>query len=134
MSKNLKLGLAILIFSSAAAGGNVLYQVHDKNPSELAKASINWPSVSGIVNRSELEFHRDEIGADRKTDLRIFVTYEYVVEDRLYRNDVVRFDQGKLPGVRKELLVSAYSAGQRVNVFYNPDDPDQSVLVRGSYE
>ncbi|MDJ0699185.1 MAG: DUF3592 domain-containing protein [Woeseiaceae bacterium] len=134
MNRNLRTILAIVASGVFAAGGNVLYQRYDRDLTELARASTDWPSVPGLVNHSELEFQRKNTGAGKKTDYRVEIVYEYVVDDQLYRNNVVRFDQGELTSKRKELLVSSYPVGRRVEVFYNPDDPDQSVLVRGSYE
>jgi hypothetical protein len=130
VNRHLRTTLTILVLIAMAAGGNFLYQRQDRDPDELSRASVDWLSVPGLVTRSELVFRRSETDANRKTD--VDVTYEYVVGDKVYRNDIVRFDQGELPGSRKELLVSSYPAGRRVEVFYNPDDPDQSVLMRGS--
>ncbi len=134
MNRNLKTMLAIVASGTIAAGGNLIYQRYDRDLTELARASSDWPSVPGLVNHSELEYRRKNVGAAKRTDYRVEVVYEYVVDDQLYRNDVVRFDQSNLTSKRKELLVSSYPVGRRVEVFYNPDDPDQSVLVRGSYE
>lgn len=134
MNRNFKSILAIVALGVIAAAGNVLYQRYDRDLNELSRASIDWPSVPGLVNRSELEFHRNNVGTGKKTNYRVEIIYEYVVDDQLYRNDVVRFDQGELSTESKQLLVSTYPVGRRVEVFYDPDDPGQSVLVRGPYK
>lgn len=129
----MKTALTVVMLGALAVGGNLVYQHYANNMTALAQASMEWPSVSGLVTRSNLEFHRNEIGTGPKTEYRVEVTFEYVVGDQVYRNDMVRFDQGQLGNDQKKLLVSAHPVGKRVDVFYNPDDPDQSVLVPGSF-
>lgn len=133
MNRNLRTTLTILALGAAAASGNLLYQRYHANLDELSRDSNDWPSVPGLVTRSGLESHRNHVGARKRTEFDVDVSYEYVVGDTVYRNDVVRFDQGELSTNRKELLVSSYPVGRRVEVFYDPDEPDQSVLVRGPY-
>jgi hypothetical protein len=133
MNRNPGKILAILALAAVVAGGNVIYQRYDTNLHELSRASSDWPAVRGLVTVSNLEFRRNNAGAANGTEFDVDVTYEYAVDERVYRNDVVRFDQDELTNDRKELLVSAYPVGRRVDVFYDPDDPDRSVLVRGSY-
>lgn len=134
MGKNSKALLAIAAIVALATAGNALYQRYDSHQRDLSRASALWPSVSGLITHSGLEARRSNTRSDKSTDFVVEVTYEYVVDNQLYRNDVVRFDQASLPNDRKELLVGAYPVGKRVDVFYNPDNPDQSVLVRGSYK
>ena len=131
MNRNLKTTLTVIALGALAAGGNVVYQRYDRNLQALSRASIDWPSVQGLVTHSALLLRNNKIGTGRKTDYVVDVAYEYVVGDKVYRNDIVRFDQGQMPGSRKERLVSAYPVGRRVEVFYDPDDPDQSVLLPG---
>jgi hypothetical protein len=132
-SKSKKL-LTVVALLAVGVAGNLFYQRHDSQLRDVARTSVDWPSVSGMVTHSELEAQRSPVAGDKKIDFDIKVFYEYVIDNHLYRNDVVRFDQWRLSNNRKELLVSTYPVGKRVEVFYNPDDPDQAVLVRGSYD
>lgn len=122
-----------MLLGAVSAAGYYFYQHYDRNMSAVANASMTWPQVSGLVTHSDLEYRRRESASAKQTDYRVAVSYEYVVDDQVYRNDVVRFDQQMLSNARKETLVSSYPVGKRVDVFYNPEDPGQSVLVRGSY-
>lgn len=133
MANNLKSVATVAALGVLSAGGYYLFQQYDRELSDVAEASMNWPQVPGLVVQSNLEYRRRESVNSRKTDFRIEVSYEYVVDDRVYENDVVRFDQRNLSNADKELLVSAYPVGKRVDVFYNPDHPGQAVLERGSY-
>lgn len=129
--KNIVVVLAIVLLSVAA---NYLYGRYDEHTSAIAKDSLGWPSVTGLVTRSNLETVRRKIGVQRnETRYRVDVDYEYIVGDERYVNDVVRFNQDELSTTDKERLVSAYPVGRQVEVFYNPSKPGQSVLVRGSY-
>lgn len=133
MGNNIKAVLFLLLLAAITVAGNVLYQRYDDRMRKLAASSVDWPAVPGLITHSELEARRNKVGTGKKTRYTINIVYEFVVNDKVFHNDVVRFDQGSLSTNRKQLLVSAYPVGKRVEVFYNPDDPDQSVLVRGSH-
>ena len=130
----MKTAATVVLVALLAAGGNVLFQRYATHVDALSDASLDWPAASGLVTHSELEYRRNEIGTGEKTNYDAMVRYEYVIDDQLYSNDVVRFDQGMLSNDRKRLLVSEHPIGKRVAVYYNPDDPGQSVLVRGTPE
>ena len=100
----------------------------------VASESHEWPSVLGVVMRSDLEARqRKRPGQPHMTQHYVRVTYEYIIDEARYENDVVRFDQASLTRTQKERLVSAHPVGRPVEVFYNPTKPGQSVLVPGSY-
>lgn len=135
MSKGIKSAISILVMVALTAGGAYLYRVYDGNMSALSQASLDWPSVEGLITRSELKVWSSSSSTRKganKHDVR--VTYEYVVAGRSYSNDVVRFDQNNGSRSEKQKMVSSHPVGKLVDVFYNPDDPDQSVLQKGSYQ
>ena len=133
MARNSRTTITVLLLGAVSASGYFLFQQYDSNVSALASASMTWPQVNGLVTRSELEYQRREVVKSRKTDFKVNVSYEYVVDGKVYENDIVRFDQQMLSTDRKQVLVGSYPTGKRVDVYYNPDDPGQSVLVRGSW-
>lgn len=125
--------IALVLVAAVGAGGYLACGSHASDMQTLSEASLDWPVVPGLVTRSTLEHrHQRSPGPDTR-DSRVEVSYEYVVDGTVYRNDRVRFDQQMLSDGRKEALVNAHPAGKPVEVFYDPDDPDQSVLVRGSW-
>lgn len=115
--------VAIAVTGLCFIGGNVAWHWLDGRRIEHSDASVYWPSADGLIVEARLETRGNR-------DLRI--VYEYVVGDRAYRNDIVRFDQAQLTLLQKEALVASYSQGQPVSVYFNPERPNQSVLVRGS--
>ncbi len=133
MPEAMKTIIAVLIVIGLAVGAAAVYQRYDSHMTEVSAASRDWPSVSGLITRSNLEARRTGTGSRRRVEHDVEISYEYVVEGAVYRNDVVRFDQQNLPLKSKELLVSSHPVGKKVTVYYNPDKPKQSVLVRGSY-
>lgn len=131
MAKNVAIVLAIAVLG---VGASWLYGRYDGHMSAIAEESLAWPSVAGLITTSNLETYRSKIGTQRnKIRYRVEVGYEYIVGEKRYENDIVRFNQDKLSKSDKERLVSAHPVGRQVEVFYNPSQPGQSVLVRGSY-
>mgnify|MGYP000023547280 CR=1 FL=1 len=134
MSNSAKNFIVVIAVVVLTVGGAYLYGRYDKHMTAVSRESLEWPSVAGLVTHSNLEVHRSNVGAQsNKLRHRVDVEYEYVVDGRRYENDVVRFNQNNLSRKDKERLVSAHPVGRQVEVFYNPSDPAESVLVRGSY-
>lgn len=128
--KTFLIGLTI---AALGAGGGYFYGHYDQHMMEVAQDSLSWPSVTGLVYHSNLEAQRSKVGRQSKIDHRVEISYEYVVDGERYENDVVQFNQDNLSTSEKELLVSTHPKGSQVEVFYDPQKPQQSVLVRGSW-
>jgi hypothetical protein len=122
--------LAVMLI---AVGAGYLYSRYDQHMSEVAADSLHWPSVTGLVTRSNLEARKKKVGRQSTTDFRVEIDYEYIVDGERFENDIVQFNQDNLSTKEKELLVSTHPAGRQVTVFYNPGKPQQSVLVQGSW-
>ena len=92
----------------------------------IIRTSISWPSVEGEVVLSQI---REEIGGGpygvygtKKPEIR----YEYTVDGKKYSSRKIKF--GRQPSHE---IVSRYPTGQKIKVFYNPDNPNQAVLISG---
>ena len=133
MPKALKQVVVLVVLAGLMGAGLYLFKRYDAHMTEVSAASVEWPSVSGLITHSNLEARTRKTGSRRSTEYDVEVMFEYVVDDQVYRNDVVRFDQANLSHKEKELLVSAHPVGKKVEVYYNPDKPKQSVLIRASY-
>lgn len=96
-----------------------------------ATASNAWPNVTGVVTVSELGKH---VGHDRDdaTTYSADVSYDYVVNDRVYVNGVVNFGSVHTsdPSTARRVL-KRYPVGLQVPVYYNPADPQDAVLEPG---
>jgi hypothetical protein len=97
------------------------------------KASGNWPSTKGKVVLTEVKesSSTDEDGStSRRYSPR--VEYAYTVSGRKYTSDQVaigaRWQYSSQAKARAKL---AYRSGQQVDVYYNPQKPDQALLEPG---
>lgn len=87
----------------------------------LGKQSENWPiAEGGLVSESS---------SRPKKKKRIHVFYEYQVNAVSYKNSRVNFRDDK---ASKKKISDQYNVGDKLKVYYQPDDPEQSVLEPGA--
>jgi len=94
----------------------------------LAHASRDWPSVSGHVISSELNRNRTTDGTTYSAE----VLYEYEVGDTIYSSNHIGYgdlSSGNPSSSRR--IVNKYPSGGGVNVFYRPNNPEESVIEVG---
>lgn len=100
-----------------------------------AKNSTDWPSVNGIVFRSEVEVTEDRRSRSSGTSTSSYsyqpvVNYQYFVNDTKNTGDTIRY--GLVTNKHMaEKTVAKYPKKREVVVYYNPDKPKQSVLEPG---
>lgn len=96
---------------------------------ELAESSKDWPSVTGSIITSEVINSRRSKG----TMYSPKVAYSYIVEGKHLENSAL--DNGAAWSSSNSstsyAIVNKYSQGSRVPVYYNPQNPSQSVLETG---
>ncbi len=108
-------------FAVASAAGFVRFL------GEIRRAfqSREWPSAMGKVLVSELEYN-DEVHDP-------CVRYEYIVEGVKYLGDRIMFMESRTniegPGKR---LVARFPVGEPVDVYYEPGNPNNAVLIPGA--
>jgi hypothetical protein len=90
-----------------------------------ARATANWPSVKGMLTKARVA----EIGFGR---YHADVAYSYRVGPNDYTGSRVRLSDGEYD-VRDGAAqaIDGLTAGRPVSVFYNPSNPQQSVLRSG---
>jgi hypothetical protein len=117
-------GVGALIFLGAGVGLLVLGTGQLKK----ARASESWPSVQGIVVSSTVERSSEHDNTDH---YQASVVYEYAVDGVTYSCNRVSY--GATRGLQEEAQAEAkrYPKGKRVEVYYDPDDPDVAVLEPG---
>ncbi|HSH05695.1 MAG TPA: DUF3592 domain-containing protein [Anaerolineae bacterium] len=94
-----------------------------------AQASATWPSTPGEITWSQVSVDSDSDGTTYGAD----IGFEYVVRDRLYTGDrvtVLEVSSSSLS--RAQNIVNQYPVGEQVTVYYNPDNPEASVLEAGT--
>lgn len=112
--------------------GIVLVILYFRNKSK-SKASQSWPSVTGqiIERKVKVDTSYDEDGMS-STSYLPQVTYSYSVNGTVYESNRVAF--GSTPSFasnkKAEAFLTPYLQGANVQVFYNPEKPEESVLTQ----
>lgn len=120
---------AIVIGALLVAGGWFTAFSLGKPLRDRAAASINWPTTEGRITRSQLERSKKE----GRTMYSADVAYEYVLDGKTFGGDRVWFGDNARssdPTAWKR-AVERYPMGSGVQVHYDPDDPQESVLEPG---
>ena len=87
-----------------------------------------WSETTAEVISSKLSVSED----GSSYSYNIFVNYKYSVKGKVYENDRINFwYRNARDGTLARNLIHEYRAGVIVPVYYNPKDPNQSVLEKG---
>jgi hypothetical protein len=101
-------------------------------------ASQRWPSVPGVVRYGKVEF-TDSVTKDEDGNTEVTpvsggrMVYQYEVNGRKHFNNVMRFGllYASSDGSHSEDIARTYPAGSKVEVSYDPSDPDLATIVPG---
>ena len=95
-------------------------------------ASNAWPTVGGVIVKSEIETHDHSTSSDgnQKSEAVQYpkIAYDYQIDGQNYKGTRISFSSSS---VNAQQLISRYPQGKPVQVYYNPDKPRQAVLVPG---
>jgi len=89
--------------------------------------AVDYPTVVGLVAKSELEAHHGKGGPSYSPK----ITYTYRVDGRNYTGDRYRYGQWNGDSATARRIVDDHPAGRQVDVHYSPADPADSVLLAG---
>ncbi len=107
-----------------------------RDTARLARASLNWPAVTGQVVRSEVGPTRIKRGKSSVAGFEARVTYEYRGADGKLRQGR-RIHFGNRPTTDRDQaarLAAGYPAGHQVRIYHAPENPDLAVLEAGHEE
>jgi hypothetical protein len=97
-----------------------------------SRETSNWPSITGTITSSSVrtETRRES----NKTSTVYFpnVQYRYKIDGQPYTSSRIAF--GNASGGRKSFaqdVVEKYPSGQKITVYYDPDDPQYAILETG---
>ena len=95
-----------------------------------AKLAKSWPTIQGVVLESEVEESRRRTAVG-KASIGYYpaVTYQYNVLGQSYTGDRVTFGDADYDYITASNLLSAFPVDGEVKVYYNPDNPSESVLA-----
>lgn len=102
--------------------------IHAVRNHRRAKQSESWPKVSGKLLNVELWGKRN-IGGEMKDAEKLSVKYEYTLKGKVHESSTVAFYTLMFPETTQ--FAENNSPDQSVDVYYNPADPSESVLIPG---
>jgi len=100
---------------------------------EAAKASVNWPKVEGTITESDMKTRQEMKNNEQRDMYEALIEFAYKVGEKEYKSRNVEFGGGGESSSRSSIkeVVDRYPMGKKVDVFYNPEKPDEAVLVPG---
>lgn len=101
----------------------------------LGLSSEKWPATKGIISRSMIELRTGQTGLQMR-DAQVSnadIRYTYKTGDQIHVGDKITvLDYLSKDLVFEKRLISRYPAGSFVKVYYDPDNPELSVLEPGA--
>ncbi len=118
----------ISVVISSAYGIKEQIEYYDQQPL-LWDQSPAWPTITGTIIASRVYSHHRY---EDETLYRADVTYEYSVDSQYYVSDNLDF-QASVSTDRNQAkdMVNKYPSGMVVLVYYDPDNPENAVLIPG---
>lgn len=124
-------GLAILSFLGIGVAV-LIWGIRNRNKAE---ASNTWSSVEGVITSAQIDEDTDvdEDGFSSTTYTPQW-QYQYTVNGNSYTGERISFGAvrgyGRLKKAQEEL--DKYPVNSSVRVYYDPEIPEESVLVQGT--
>jgi hypothetical protein len=117
----------LFIFISATAWAHIGYL------KIKVKKSMSWPSTQGEVIQSEVVLTGGGgVNINSSPGHSAIIQYQYHVRDRRYQSDNFLIGGNVSSGnkEKEENKVRQYPVGTKVEVFYNPENPEDVCLER----
>jgi len=104
----------------------------------LAQATQNWPQTKAVISRIKLIDSISSTSKQKTTDISVF--YHYQVKGQNYQSNTYNYGNGTTVNSRLKnrtaahqwLQQSPYQKGHEIQVFYNPNNPEQAVIKTGA--
>ena len=102
----------------------------------LGEASRTWPQTNAVILSAEVsKYENRSTGgtANRSISYAPDVVYTYAVKNNNYTNNRISFSPiGGSDRSRIARYVSRFTIGKSYPVYYNPEKPQNSTLIRGT--
>ena len=117
-----------VMFGVFAALGTYLSTQASANMAKAA-ASADWKAADGQIIQSGFEVRGIRRSRQAAT---VSVQYRYRVGDSPYIGNLLSFEkQDSFRPATAEEILKPYPSGAKCKVYYDPDDPSKSVLIKG---
>lgn len=110
--------------------GGAIFIVFALPPLQYAATSKNWPSVPGVITKSEFRVWK----SDGNTHYEPDIAYSYTVHGKKYSASKITVGDGALDNnvSKAKRLQAEYPVDKDVDVYYDPDLPESAVLQPGT--
>jgi hypothetical protein len=98
---------------------------------ELANSSANWSQIEGKIIQS---YGHYSSGYKSGRILHANIVYEYSKDNKVYRSNTISFGAFKQVGSDARMYLERYPLNQRVTVYYDPRNPQNSCLEPSSFD
>lgn len=120
-----RVGLALFGLIFAAFGAFFIWMTV-VSPMRQSKAAQSWTKTECTIVKSKVEFHSDDDGTSYSPDIK----YEFELAGQVIQGDRHSFARWSSTHQWAKEIVKKYRPGEIHPCFYNPDDPQESVLDR----
>jgi hypothetical protein len=94
-----------------------------------SRKAQNWPSVTGTIQETDVEEDRNRSATGRATISFVpTLRYNYVVAGKSYEGNRILFGSIGLDYLSASNIRDSFAVGSEVPVFYDPANPQESVL------
>jgi hypothetical protein len=90
--------------------------------------SAHYPSVAGTITHSEVNSHRGSKGG---ISYSADIQFTYEVEGQKFNGDKIRYGMSSSSYMSASAIVGVHPVGSAAPVFYNPTNPQESLLLPG---
>lgn len=119
----------ILVGLAMVGGGVYLMFLGQKIKKKIYEARL-WPTAKGTLTKlKRIGQGPKVIGTDDYRQYMLRVSYDYEVKGQLYTNDRAVFGSEIEIKAEVDEFCEQFKEGQAVKVPYNPEDPQDSVLM-----
>jgi len=117
-----------LIVSLASLMGGIGFIVASIYNISFAMKSENWPTTEANILNVDIE----KVSMKAGYQYEIKILYEYYIENKRYISNRYSFGESETSDKYKiEKLVNKLKGQKNITVFYNPNDPNTSVIETG---
>ncbi|HPR38577.1 MAG TPA: DUF3592 domain-containing protein [Spirochaetota bacterium] len=130
-----RINITVIVFFIVLLLGSVIFGYGCRD-TRSAKESLNWPEAPGVVTASFVHEYTEIDDSEPAYTPR--VGYSYKADGKSYSNDLISFEinsmRSRSDKTRSwaETIISDYPIGNPVTVYYNPANPQISVLQKGA--
>ncbi len=122
--------LLSILFMLALIAVGVLFMYRAVSGRLKSKKAQQWPTVTGRVLSSEVVEDRLRSATGKATIAFIpDISYEYIVNGQSHTGNAVIFGQTVYDYISASRICEKFAVDTEPKVYYNPDKPDESVLL-----